>query len=609
MYQIAVPVINHNLSRIDLDAFVPTLKKAGVGRVLLAMGVYPDDPKKRKEWMKLLRENCAFFHSEGFEVGVWIWTFWVDSNAPFTRMRSVEGVDSKIMACPADLAFREYAAGFMREFAASGVDLILFDDDFRFGFQDMGLGCTCKLHEAMMGEPFQPEKLLSGGSNPHRDRWQQVKAQSLKEFAAAMRAAVDSVNPKVRLGVCACMSLWDLDGVDAATISRILAGNTKPYLRTIGAPYWAVKRSWGNRVQDVIELTRMERSWSDDDIEIVSEGDCYPRPRTTCPAAYLEALDTALRADGTMDGIQKYMEDYHGSDRYERGYFNAHFRNQPLYAQIEEAFHGKSLGVRVYESMTKYAETEIPPIVKTGKLLQQQFFPVAARMLAACSVPTVYEGEGVCGIVFGENARHLPQSALNKGLILDLRAAELLTEQGIDVGLCGVGKSFRPCEEYFPAYNEYAGIFNGTAQKITVAPEAEVLSYYEDAPASYYYKNREGNQFLVFAFYGYWNGPEFTDGETFWRQYTRARQLGDVIARFGEPLPAHTWGHPDLYLLCRETATGLWNLHPDAAYDVRVSLTHAHSVSFVNCSGRFEEGVATIEKIEPYGVAIIKENK
>ena len=48
---------------------------------------------------------------------------------------------------------------------------------------------------------------------------------------------------------------------DSATVSRILAGNTKPYLRTIGAPYWAVNRSWGNRVQDVIELTRMERSW------------------------------------------------------------------------------------------------------------------------------------------------------------------------------------------------------------------------------------------------------------------------------------------------------------------------------------------------------------
>ena len=158
--------------------------------MLLAIGVYPDDPQQRQEWFQLLCENCKLFHTHGFEVGVWIWTFWVHPNAPFTRMRSVEGEDSKTMACPADPDFREYAASFMREFAASGVDLILFDDDFRFGFHEMGLGCTCKHHEAMMGEPFQPEKLLSGGQNPHRDRWQQVKGQSLREFAAAMRAAV-----------------------------------------------------------------------------------------------------------------------------------------------------------------------------------------------------------------------------------------------------------------------------------------------------------------------------------------------------------------------------------------------------------------------------------
>jgi hypothetical protein len=36
-----------------------------------------------------------------------------------------------------------------------------------------------------------------------------------------------------------------------------MAGNTKPILRLIGAPYWAIKQGWGNRLADVIELERM----------------------------------------------------------------------------------------------------------------------------------------------------------------------------------------------------------------------------------------------------------------------------------------------------------------------------------------------------------------
>ena len=38
----------------------------------------------------------------------------------------------------------------------------------------------------------------------------------------------------------------------------IMAGNTQPFVRLIGAPYWAANRSWGNFVQDVVELPEDE---------------------------------------------------------------------------------------------------------------------------------------------------------------------------------------------------------------------------------------------------------------------------------------------------------------------------------------------------------------
>ena len=35
------------------------------------------------------------------------------------------------------------------------------------------------------------------------------------------------------------MSSWDIDGTNAYELAKILAGNTKPLVRLIGAPYWA----------------------------------------------------------------------------------------------------------------------------------------------------------------------------------------------------------------------------------------------------------------------------------------------------------------------------------------------------------------------------------
>ena len=78
----------------------------------------------------------------------------------------------------------------------------------------------------------------------------------------------------------------------------------KPFICLIGAPYWSIKRDHGNsRLQNCIELHRMERSFCGDDIEIFAEGDTFPRPRHTCPASYLELFDMAMRADGGFDGI------------------------------------------------------------------------------------------------------------------------------------------------------------------------------------------------------------------------------------------------------------------------------------------------------------------
>ena len=140
------------------------------------------------------------------------------------------------------------------EYSSCGNAGIQFDDDFRYGHLDGGmLGCACKNHldyvGKLLGEPIDRETLqkhaLSGGKNKYRDAWQESKGYYFELFSKEMREAVDAVNPNIRMGLCSCMTTWDIDGTDAATLSRILAGNTKPFLRTIGAPYWAVDEGLG----------------------------------------------------------------------------------------------------------------------------------------------------------------------------------------------------------------------------------------------------------------------------------------------------------------------------------------------------------------------------
>lgn len=181
----------------------------------------------------------------------------------------------------------------LKDVAGTGVDMILLNDDLRFGAWS-GFGCLCENHVRMiceqLGENVEETRLreliLSGGKNRYRDAFLNANKRSLQKYAVKMRRAADEVNPKLRLGFCACVSSWDIDG-DAFEISKLLAGNTKPILRLIGAPYW-VACSGKEYLQDVVELERMEASWNrDSEIELIAEGDAYSCPRLNCPASYL----------------------------------------------------------------------------------------------------------------------------------------------------------------------------------------------------------------------------------------------------------------------------------------------------------------------------------
>lgn len=632
MYKVSVPIINSTAQEMGLEKILRDLKRLDAERVFLALGKYQTEPARCKQEMETLKENCEFFHAHGFEVGAWLWAFIVYGENEFIHMTGIDGTvsDQNAILCPSDEAFRKFAGEYVAEIAACGIDLIMYDDDMSYGYHDFGFGCACENHMKytcdLLGEEISREelknKVLYGGESKYRTAWQKSKGYFLELFAKDMRKAVDSVNPNVRLGACACMPNWGLDGTDFATLARVFAGNTKPYMRLTGAPYWVPLKSWGNTLQSVIEAERMEQSWSGE-IETMSEGDPFPRPRTACPASFVEIFDTALRASGDFKGILKYAVDYTSNPGYEDGYIERHEKHRGLYRQIDEHFNDKkACGVRVYERMDKFEDMVIPPEYEgNGGEIQEFFFSLSSIMISENSIPSVWEGDGVCGIAFAENVKAVSSEAMKNGLIIDLRAAEILQENGIDTGLISVGEKYRVSKEHFDIFdNNYA--VDADAFDIKIKDGAHIQSHfiaYEQEViekkrmiGSYYYKNSDGQQFLVFAFSAYANRTSLkysVFGRHIYCNYLRSAQIRNAVASFGgEKLPAYSYGNPNLYILTKKNASsmaiGLWNIFADEIFKPVIELDREYSeIEFINCNGRLEKDKVILSEMAPYSFA------
>ena len=631
-YPISVPLMSRIVNDEAREQLLQQIRESGAFRVWLADGQDVLFNGTDSETYDLLKKNVEFFKAAGYEVGVWINSYGfggplagekskvAEEAKNWTRITSIaqdEEPKESAAFCPEDPDFVAAFCRQIKDIAVLKPDLIMLDDDLCLSVRP-GLGCFCprhmKLLEEKLKEPLNDRKRLGEmmftyGNNHYRQCWLSVMRNTHKRFCTTVRAALDEVDPTIRMGFCAGYTSWDIEGADAITLTKILAGNTVPFLRFTSAPYWVTtgrNRFPGMKLNMVIEHARQQEVWCrDSGVEVFNENDTYPRPRYHVPASYAECFDIATRASGGM-GSLKYLCDYISTPEYETGYLKHHKHNAPMYRWVEEHFADKRAeGVQIYRPMRTIGHAILPETFDctypAEKDVMRRVFAPEIAMLTQLSVPVRYDAPETApeyAAVFGDYARYLPEDKFPKNLIIDIPAAKFLMDQGIDVGLRSCEMSAGEVRESFLKPDGKKQTISITYPKVfrpgylgsgfytgEVDPAAEIQSCYDNgSPASYVYDNGTTRFLVLMA-----NVDTVGQSCSYCASYARQQQILQFL-NYTYPSISN---EPDIYTLykCKEDGSSaavlFGNLGEDMLFDFDIHLGKpCKSVSVFGAEGQ-----------------------
>lgn len=644
MRKLYVPILVSQRDHSDL--YLRDFKKLGVYNLFLAVGdrMMLLDDERYQLCLDLIKKCLDKYTNQGYECGVWISTLGFGASLEgygedvkkLTQIRSVDGREAGDALCPTDERFVARVERTVQDLVCNGARMIMLDDELCLSVRP-GLGCACDNHLAefsrLMGENIElqglPELLFTGESNKYRRTWIDMQGDTLRNFCRRLRAAVDAIDPTVRMGFCAGYTSWDVEGVDAIELTHILAGNTKPFLRFTSAPYWYYAQRFGQTpMPTFIEFARMQAEWvKDEDIEVFTECDTFPHDRYHTPVSHIECFDVGTMLTKNI-GTLKYVYHYPTHPDSERGYIDRHFASMPVYEDLQREFHSRpEVGVRVYEEMHKFKDSTLPQKfdVANAKIYQRWIMAKyslseAQMMLSVNAIPTVYSGSGLCGIAFGQNAKYITDDAFEKGLILDVSAAEILQARGIDVGLRSVKPlSMGPLEDFSDGSYPVPVTWATDLCELECDREAQVISHFVDGnasksdlrrvPSAYLYENKDGQRFLVYAFRSEKQPP--TSG-MYWN-YHRGEQISKAIPWLGgEELAVNCFDHPHVYCRCNADDSSVAAAYFNCSVDhiEKTEVKFARDITNVNIIGgkgrQLDSRTVEIEDIRSFGyVAIV----
>lgn len=625
MYKVTVPFLvtakQERQDELCSDTMLKVFQKLKAERIALVF----------QEWNNyeqnsvIVKNAIAHFAKYNMEVAVWLNSLLhIAHGEGFTKKKYKNGKEN--FACPFDEKFQAHFANYVASYAKTGVKLVYLDDDFRISASG-GINCFCDLHmqryKKLLGENITAEKmleeLLTGKPSVYREAWSKVNADALKTLAKAIRAEVDKIDPSIRIGLCASpATMFGVDG-NAFELSEILAGNTKPFLRTVGAPYWCywAQDYWKARMNDIIGMQRLEGYYAEENGycgEVITEGDTFPRPRYTAPASYLELFHSALAVENRLDGILKYTGEYTRKASYERGYSRLAAENAEKIQKITDAFENTSkVGYRIFEVQNKMPIMEFKG--EDVEFLEHGGgIPASIRALNDASIPYTFSGNEPI-VAFGDNVRRLTEKDLEQGLVTDIIGVQILQEKGFDLGLISLEKECEAVEigEEYPMYDdaEYVDFKRSTELfKLNLKSNAEVLTYTmsgtEKLPLTYRYAGKDFKAFVCCVDVTY---SRYAHG--YFKSYSKQRLLAENYQWLkGEDLPAMCFDCPMVMPIVgkkeNQLVIGLWNIFEDRIFDQEIKLFEEYTqAEFIGCSGSLNNGKLILDNLNPFDFCAI----
>ena len=616
------------------NEYLELAKKCQAEKIILFVSRPYDQGEPTDQVLEQAKINVEFLQKNGYEVIIWCNTIgmrnWLAGKdkqltQSYTKLKSIRGCTHDIAGfCPTDKNFSEYIFGYIKKLAKLKPQGILLDDDFCLSVSP-GMDCACDNHleefkkrtgDYSINIENLEDKILYSKDKTLRKIWLELQGDTLRDFAKGIRKAIDCVDANIRCGFCAGFTSWDFEGVSVIELSKILAGNTGPFLRFAGAPYWVPvnRNEWKMKLQDVIEYTRAQIHWcKNSGIEIFDENDNCPGFRTQTPIAYNEGFDLALTVDGKANTL-RYLFQHPSYFTDENGYIAAFERNAGLRKRISELCSQKTDGgIEVLEYIDKIWDYDFDK--RVVDMFPEELHPQtlsfsrAESMLSRVGIPITYSNGDNAVIVFGQNAKYVELDVACRGMILDFDAAKILQERGLDIGIESYDEVFNLPAEIFgeQRFNLYNG---GKYYHARLNKNARVLSEFvygdKNIPACFRYENALGQRFLVYCFDSYSVGF----GSNLFSNYQRGKQLRDNIAWLNKPLIVSVADNTfNLYAMQKNGAdesvfVGLFNFTPDEIYSLKLNVLQTEGFSTVipvNCQLTYKDGVITVDYFKAYG--------
>lgn len=581
----------------------------------------------KADFLQMLKTAIDTFHDAGLEVGLWTGTlghgvalvgdFAEFPKERYTSLTGIHGDQPEQGLCPLDETLREDFAAAITKLAKLGPDIIMTDDDLRISRgTHYYFGCFCEKHLERfyqeVGERIPRDalenKIFVGGANKYRDAYLKVTAEGLNGFVARMRQAIDAVDSNIRFAVCTPGENWDVTGLHMPDYAKTFAGNTRPLLRTYGAPYWPLGLAY------VIECTRSEcAALEGTGIEVMAEGDVYPRPRYNISSRSLELFTYGLTAAGCCEGLLGYIFDYYQKPEYETGYIDRYIKTAPLRQAVKELFADKeAAGVYVHNEQHKVRNWVLPekPLPGIATKLSAGCRSSGYDTLSPIGISTSYTQGEYPSLITGENGRTATTQMLKNGAVLDATAAMILSERGVDTGVLSCGNASFLEERYLAPDDAIPNVDCGNLRKITCRATAKVLSRFDDgSPASYTYENAAGQRFYVIAFDHFFTDHGCNQRKNFLNNYYRQADLFAAIEWMcGKKFPVKSYKNPELYVYAAKgdgaMSVLLLNIFMDSIEPLTLELDRKYtSIKTVNCNARLEGDRVIISEMQPYSMA------